>query len=287
MAAKYESEVMLFQDSQGEPLEENVVDLNSDDVHAVDKIDLNGVTSPTLQPSVAGYLTPLTPVSLEFPAVAPSMTPSIMMTDAFPKRQRTFSEFTRQSSCSFDLDADVAELQRLWEGLDAPDQVEKPSKAKTPKARTPRAESTPRSKAPKSVKTSSSKKRPAQLKAPSSVKQAKELRSSAAKSDAKKDLPSQLRSGLAASQVQAHPPPYSSSVRQQKIEAYMEKRKRRVWKKEIKYNCRKQFAESRPRIAGRFVPKSQRKSLDEETSLASSAIDLDEMVESMLPLTGI
>jgi len=51
------------------------------------------------------------------------------------------------------------------------------------------------------------------------------------------------------------PMPCSKEEKRNKVLRYAEKRRRRVWKKEIKYNCRKQFAESRPRVAGRFIPK--------------------------------
>lgn len=40
-----------------------------------------------------------------------------------------------------------------------------------------------------------------------------------------------------------------------KIDKYIRKRSRRVWEKTIKYSVRKQFAESRPRVGGRFIPK--------------------------------
>ena len=43
--------------------------------------------------------------------------------------------------------------------------------------------------------------------------------------------------------------------RRGKIARYVQKRSRRVWEKTIKYNVRKQFAESRPRVGGRFIPK--------------------------------
>jgi len=51
------------------------------------------------------------------------------------------------------------------------------------------------------------------------------------------------------------PGPCSKEERRAKIARFVEKRSRRIWTKEIKYSCRKQFAESRPRIAGRFIPK--------------------------------
>ena len=37
------------------------------------------------------------------------------------------------------------------------------------------------------------------------------------------------------------------------ISRFHEKRKRRVWKKKIRYHCRKNLADSRVRVKGRFV----------------------------------
>jgi len=45
--------------------------------------------------------------------------------------------------------------------------------------------------------------------------------------------------------------------RREKIQKYLEKRKRRTWNKRISYECRKKVADSRLRIKGRFVTKDQ------------------------------
>ena len=46
---------------------------------------------------------------------------------------------------------------------------------------------------------------------------------------------------------------YTHGERQAKIQRYLEKRRRRVWSKKILYSCRKNFADKRPRVGGRFV----------------------------------
>lgn len=46
---------------------------------------------------------------------------------------------------------------------------------------------------------------------------------------------------------------YSPAARKLRLEKFHEKRKKRIWKKSIKYDCRKKLADDRPRIKGRFV----------------------------------
>mmetsp|Transcript_6877 Transcript_6877/g.11452 ORF Transcript_6877/g.11452 Transcript_6877/m.11452 type:complete len:642 (+) Transcript_6877:64-1989(+) len=48
---------------------------------------------------------------------------------------------------------------------------------------------------------------------------------------------------------------YSPEQRKLRIEKFLEKRSRRVWTKKVKYDVRKNFADSRVRIKGRFVKK--------------------------------
>jgi len=46
---------------------------------------------------------------------------------------------------------------------------------------------------------------------------------------------------------------YTKAERARKIQRFLEKRQRRVWGKKILYTCRKNFADKRPRVGGRFV----------------------------------
>ena len=46
---------------------------------------------------------------------------------------------------------------------------------------------------------------------------------------------------------------YSRAERQKRIERFREKKLKRIWRKQIKYDCRKRLADTRPRVKGRFV----------------------------------
>jgi len=48
---------------------------------------------------------------------------------------------------------------------------------------------------------------------------------------------------------------YSPDSRKMRIERFLEKRNHRVWTKKVKYDVRKNFADSRLRVKGRFVKK--------------------------------
>lgn len=51
---------------------------------------------------------------------------------------------------------------------------------------------------------------------------------------------------------------YSPEARKARIAKFHSKRKTRVWRKRIKYDVRKKLADSRPRIKGRFVKRSDK-----------------------------
>merc|ERR1719163_190015 len=50
---------------------------------------------------------------------------------------------------------------------------------------------------------------------------------------------------------------YLPAARKKLLAKFHAKRKRRVWNKKIRYGCRKQLADSRVRIKGRFVKKER------------------------------
>ncbi|CAM9711836.1 unnamed protein product [Choristocarpus tenellus] len=60
---------------------------------------------------------------------------------------------------------------------------------------------------------------------------------------------------------------YSPGARRQRIERFMQKREHRVWTKMVKYDVRKNFADTRMRVKGRFVKKEDEALLREVMAL--------------------
>ena len=60
---------------------------------------------------------------------------------------------------------------------------------------------------------------------------------------------------------------YSPESRKLRIERFLEKRNHRVWTKKVKYDVRKNFADSRMRVKGRFVKKEDEVLMRELMSL--------------------
>lgn len=68
---------------------------------------------------------------------------------------------------------------------------------------------------------------------------------------------------------------YTVEERQLRIQRFLEKRQRRVWRKRIKYDCRKKLADNRPRVKGRFVKRSE----EEGFELYDEAVGAGELAE--------
>eukprot|EP00615_Pteridomonas_danica_P008421 CAMPEP_0114358956 /NCGR_PEP_ID=MMETSP0101-20121206/22654_1 /TAXON_ID=38822 ORGANISM="Pteridomonas danica, Strain PT" /NCGR_SAMPLE_ID=MMETSP0101 /ASSEMBLY_ACC=CAM_ASM_000211 /LENGTH=390 /DNA_ID=CAMNT_0001502255 /DNA_START=229 /DNA_END=1401 /DNA_ORIENTATION=- len=60
---------------------------------------------------------------------------------------------------------------------------------------------------------------------------------------------------------------YSPESRRRRVARFMEKRGRRIWTKKVKYDVRKNFADSRMRVKGRFVRKEDEELLRDLLSL--------------------
>jgi hypothetical protein len=56
---------------------------------------------------------------------------------------------------------------------------------------------------------------------------------------------------------------YDPAERKKRLEKWYEARKKRVWQKRVKYGVRKNFADSRLRVKGRFVKKDDEEKLKE------------------------
>jgi len=61
---------------------------------------------------------------------------------------------------------------------------------------------------------------------------------------------------------------YSKEERRKLIERFLSKRTRRIWRKRVKYDVRKSFADSRLRVKGRFVRKEDEDQLRELLTMA-------------------
>jgi CCT motif len=62
---------------------------------------------------------------------------------------------------------------------------------------------------------------------------------------------------------------YSPEARKERIARFLAKRDKRVWTKKVKYDVRKNFADSRVRVKGRFVKK------EDEATLKVPSLDID------------
>lgn len=73
---------------------------------------------------------------------------------------------------------------------------------------------------------------------------------------------------------------YTKEERQVIIAKFRAKKQRRIWRKQIKYDCRKRLADTRPRVKGRFVSRKERKAngtgaMVEEDAVMDTGMDTD------------
>ncbi len=68
---------------------------------------------------------------------------------------------------------------------------------------------------------------------------------------------------------------YTREERQILIEKFRAKKKRRVWRKQIKYDCRKRLADTRPRVKGRFVSRKDKDGNSDGDSELNHGPDID------------
>jgi hypothetical protein len=70
---------------------------------------------------------------------------------------------------------------------------------------------------------------------------------------------------------------YTREERQILIEKFRAKKKRRVWRKQIKYDCRKRLADTRPRVKGRFVSRKDKDGNSDGDSEEAHPIECEDM----------
>mmetsp|Transcript_21591 Transcript_21591/g.31409 ORF Transcript_21591/g.31409 Transcript_21591/m.31409 type:complete len:239 (+) Transcript_21591:102-818(+) len=68
---------------------------------------------------------------------------------------------------------------------------------------------------------------------------------------------------------------YTKLERRALIEKFRAKKKRRVWRKQIKYDCRKRLADTRPRVKGRFVSRKEKDLCSDADSESTHNGDVD------------
>lgn len=69
---------------------------------------------------------------------------------------------------------------------------------------------------------------------------------------------------------------YTPAERAAIISKFKGKRSRRVWNKKIRYNCRKNLADRRLRVKGRFVKRSEQEQLAKQLAAEKEAKDKEE-----------
>merc|ERR1712196_273975 len=70
---------------------------------------------------------------------------------------------------------------------------------------------------------------------------------------------------------------YTLEERKKRLARFHEKRSRRIWRKKIKYGCRKKLADNRPRVKGRFV----KRDVNQDEDYYPSSIKAIERLEAL------
>jgi hypothetical protein len=76
---------------------------------------------------------------------------------------------------------------------------------------------------------------------------------------------------------------YSWEERQKRIERFREKKLKRIWRKQIKYDCRKRLADTRPRVKGRFVSRAGDGEGDENAPASAAANPVNPAANPSVP----
>ena len=73
---------------------------------------------------------------------------------------------------------------------------------------------------------------------------------------------------------------YTLEERRKKLERYLAKRSRRVWDRNVRYQCRKNIAVNRLRVRGRFISREEEESLL-NAGFTTTSDDMDEVVKAV------
>ena len=73
---------------------------------------------------------------------------------------------------------------------------------------------------------------------------------------------------------------YTLEERRKKLERYFAKRSRRIWNRNVRYQCRKNIAVNRLRVRGRFISREEEESLV-SAGFKTTSDDMDEVMKAV------